>query len=204
VSVIPVAAFLIDFDAKAVTPDVAEETSQYVFGGVGDIQPIDPVEEAYARGLDEGRRASEIAAEARIEELKAAMDLSLAATRQAWCEEQGPQIAERITTAVRELEERVSQSVACVLRPFLAQAVREHAVGELRAVLQDLLNSTPEIALQVTGPEDLLAVVRASLPGLAAVTYVAGESVDVEVKAGASIIETRIATWLRETTGNSA
>jgi hypothetical protein len=204
VSVIPVAAFLIDFDAKAVAPDVAEETSRFVFGGVGEIQAIDPVEEAYQRGLEEGRLASEAAAEARIEELKAAMEISLAATRQAWCDEQGPQIARHITMAIREMEDRVAQSVACVLRPFLTQAVRERAIGELRAVLQDLVNSAPDVALQVTGPEDLLAVVRDGLPALGAVSYVASEGVDVQVKAGASIIETRIAAWLRETTGHSA
>lgn len=198
-SVIPVAAFLIDFDAKVVVPDVAEETSRFVFGGVGEMQAIDPVEEAYARGIEEGRLASDADAEARIEELKAGMERSLAATRQAWCEEQGPQIALAITSAIREMEDSVAQSVASVLRPFLAQAVREKAIGALRTLLQDLLASTPDVRLEVSGPEDLLAAVRASLPTQSAVTYVASEGVDVQVKAGASVIETRIAEWLRET-----
>jgi len=170
------------------------------------IEPVafapDPVDEAYVRGVEDGKAALEAEMVARFEEQKAASEQALAVSREAWCLEEGARIAEQFKTAIGDMEERIADSTERVLRPFLGQAIRVQAIAELRATLQELLGKTPGLTLEISGPEDLLAALRASLPAsIATVSYVANEACDVQVKAGASILETRIAAWLDQVEG---
>jgi hypothetical protein len=203
VSVTPAAGFLVDFDAQHFAP-IVEETPQPVATVSPEIALAQRIEEAYARGLAEGRSAAEAEALARLEEQAAAMEQGLAAARAAWCAEEAPRLAEQIATAIRDMEERLAQATERVLRPFLAQAVRERAMGELKALIDELLQTSPGLTLEIAGPEDLLGDLRATLPAVAAVSFVAGAATDVQVKAGASIIETRIAAWLKDSVGQAA
>lgn len=199
-SVLPAAPFLVDFDAKDLS-EIVEEAPRQV---ATELHWGHRIEEAYARGIEDGRKAAEGEAVTRLEELKAEMEQGLAAAREAWCAEEAPRIAGQITTAIGDMEDRIAQSAERILRPFLAQAVREQAIGELRALLQELLLTSPGITLEISGPEDLLAAARASLSASVTVSYVANEARDVQVKAAASIIETRIAAWLQDSAGQMA
>lgn len=203
-SVLPAGPFLIDFDAAVVASEVIEEAA-HPYSPPSEALWTDRIDEAFARGMEEGRQAAEAEAAARLEQQQAAMEQSLAEARAAWCGEQGPQIAGQITAAIHDMESRIAASADRVLRPFLAQAVRERAVSELHALLRALLETNPDMTLAISGPEDLLAAVREGLAGsIAAVSYLVNDATDVQVKAGASIIETRIAAWLQDSTGQSA
>jgi hypothetical protein len=80
----------------------------------------------------------------------------------------------------------------------LAQAVRDQAIGQLRAIVNDLTATNPGITLEISGPEDLLSAMRTNLSSsVANASYVVNEASDVQVKAGASVIETRISAWLQ-------
>ena len=162
----------------------------------------DPVDEAYVRGVEDGKAAVEAEIAARLEEQKATFERDLVASRESSCLEQGTRIAEQLQAAIGDMEGRITDSTERVLRPFLDQAIRVQAIVELRATLQELVGKTPGITLEISGPEDLLAAVRASLPASnATVSYIANEACDVQVKAGASILETRIAAWLDKIEG---
>lgn len=168
---------------------------------VGDVA-TDPVDEAYVRGVEDGKAAVEAEIAARLEEQKATFERDLVASRESSCLEQGTRIAEQLQAAIGDMEGRITDSTERVLRPFLDQAIRVQAIVELRATLQELVGKTPGITLEISGPEDLLAAVRASLPASnATVSYTANEACDVQVKAGASILETRIAAWLDKIEG---
>jgi hypothetical protein len=156
------------------------------------------VEEAYARGQDEGRKAAETEALALLEEQKAALEQALTAARSTWCEAEGPKLAEQLLTAIGDMHNSLAGSVERVLTPFVGEAVREEAVRQLRAAVDDLIATSHGISMEVSGPEDLLDAVRASLSGAGvAVSYIVNEASDVQIKAGGSIVETRIAEWLR-------
>jgi len=202
VSVVPAASFLVDFGRNDVAAKIIEETPLVAPTFASDADMAARIEEAYARGLEEGRQAAELESLARADEQKAAAEQSLAAARQAWCAEESPRIAERLAASLSEMESRIGESVEAILRPFLSQAARDQAIRQLRAIIQDLVSASPGLTLEVTGPEDLLEAVRASLPAsVVTVSYVASDACDVEVKIGASIIETRIAEWLRNIEG---
>jgi hypothetical protein len=162
----------------------------------------DPVDEAYVRGVDDGKAAVEAEMVARLEEQKATFERDLAAWRESWRLKEGARIAEQLRTAIGDMERRIADSTEGVLRPFLDEAIRVQAMVELRSILHELVTKAPGIALELSGPEDLLAAVRESLAGSGAtVSYRANEACDVQVKAGASILETRIAAWLGQIEG---
>ena len=197
-SVVPAAPFLVDFGSPELVSEIAEEIPHEASAAGAEIDWAERVEEAYARGLEEGKRSAEAETVILLEEQKAALDQSLAAAREAWCTEQGPRLAEQIGIAVRGLEDRIAGSVERVLRPFLAQAVRDQAIGQLRALVNDLTATNPGITLEISGPEDLLGAMRTNLSSsVANASYVVNEACDVQVKAGASVIETRISAWLK-------
>jgi hypothetical protein len=198
VSVLPAAPFLVDFASTDLASEIAEEMPQQALAAGGEIDWAERVEEAYARGIEEGKRSAEAETIALLEEQKAALDQSLAAAREAWCNEQGPQVAEQIETAIRDMEDRIADSAERVLKPFLAQALRDQAIGQLRAIVNDLIAANPGITLEISGPEDLLDGIRTSLSSsVGNASYVVNEACDIQVKAGASVIETRISAWLK-------
>lgn len=204
-SVVPAAPYLVDFSAKDIASEVGEESPRPSSTVGGDSDWAERVEEAHARGIEEGRKAAEAETIARLEEQKAALEQGLATARMSWCEEQGPRIAEQIGMAVRHLEDRIAESVERVLRPFLAEAARDEAIRQLRAIVEELIATNPGITLEISAPEDLLSTVRASLSAsVVTVSYVVNEACDVQLKAGASIIETRIAAWLKYSEGQVA
>lgn len=204
-SVVPAAPYLVDFSAKDIASEVGEESPRPSSTVGGDSDWAERVEEAHARGIEEGRKAAEAETIARLEEQKAALEQGLATARMSWCEEQGPRIAEQIGMAVRDLEDRIAESVERVLRPFLAEAARDEAIRQLRAIVEELIATNPGITLEISAPEDLLSTVRASLSAsVVTVSYVVNEACDVQLKAGASIIETRIAAWLKYSEGQVA
>lgn len=201
---VPVAHFLVDFGAKPLSLDVTDEAPPEV-AGFGEAHWAERIEEAYAKGIEEGRRTAEADAAAQLAEQHAAAEQSIAAAREAWTKETGSRMAALIGDAVVEMENRLAEAVELVLRPFLAQAVRAQAIEQLRAVIQDLVGNNPGLSLEVSGPEDLLQAVREYLPpSVAAVSFVANDAVDVQIKAGASLLETRIAAWMKTCEGQVA
>lgn len=197
-SVVPAAPFLVDFGSPELASEVAEEMLLEASAAGAEIDWAERVEAAYTRGLEEGKRSAEAETVVLLDEQKAALDQNLAAAREAWCTEQGPRLAEQVGIAIRAMEDRIAGSVERVLRPFLAQAVRDQAIGQLREIVNDLTATNPGITLEISGPEDLLSAMRASLSSsVANASYVVNEACDVQVKAGASAIETRISAWLQ-------
>ncbi len=202
-SVAPVALFLTDF-GKDLTPEVIPD-APLLHVGLGDSIWSERVDEAYARGLDEARQAAETEVADRLEQQKATLELSLAAAREAWVDEAGPRIAAQIADAVGSMEDSIAGAVERVLRPFLAQAARDNAVSRLRDIIRDLIAGNPTINIEVSGPEDLLATVRASLSqSIPNAIYTVNDTTDIQIKAGASVLETRIAAWLESCEGKAA
>jgi hypothetical protein len=201
-SAVPAAPFLVDFGGNESAAVVAGEAPCEAASDTEDVSQNGQIEEAYSRGLEEGKAVAAAQLQAQLDEQKAAFEQSVATLRDTWCREQGERLAEQIDVAVRDMEERLTDSTGRILGPFLVSAVREQAIAELRATLQELLAANPEGALEISGPEDLLEAVRASLSAsVATVSFVANEACDVQVKAGASIVETRMAAWLKHIGG---
>lgn len=204
-SLVPASDFLVDFGIKETISKVAAEVPDQASRIAVEQVWAERVEEAHARGQDEARKAAEEEALALLEKHKADLEQALTAARKTWCEAEGPKLAEQLLAAIGDMHNSVAESVERVLTPFVGEAVREEAVRQLRTAVDDLIATNRGISIEVSGPEDLLDAMRASLSGAGvAVSYIVNEASDVQIKAGGSIVETRIAAWLRSIGGQVA
>ena len=203
-SVVPVAHFLVDFGTAPLVEAAVEEPAPAA------ETPAEPdweerIADAYARGIEEGKRLAEAEAAAELEAEKADWERTAVAAREAWCAETGTGISAQIAAAFGELEDNIATAAERVLQPLVSQAARTEAVQQLRTIIADLAATNPGIGLQISGPEDLLAIVRESLPAaIAEPVYIVTDKTDIQIKAGASLLETRIASWIKASGEQSA
>jgi hypothetical protein len=142
----------------------------------------------YAAGLAEG--------EARVAEERVRGALTLSKERAKWCEQQVA-IVDGFGAACRELETNIAGAVARILQPFLADAVRDKAVALLVEQISALTSRPPVPAFRVTGPSDLLDLVRTRLDaaGRTGVEYQIADVAEIRVVADQTVIETQISAW---------
>jgi len=196
-SVVPVAHFLVDFGAAPLVEATLEEPT------LSAGRPAEPdweerIADAYARGLEEGRRLAEVEAAAQLEHQMAVWEKGTAEARDAWCADAGASISVQIAAAFGALEDNIAAAAERVLLPLVSQTARTEAVQQLRTIIADLAATNPGIGLQISGPEDLLAIVRDTLPAsIAEPVYTVTDTTDIQIKAGASLLQTRIASWLK-------
>ena len=155
------------------------------------------VDEAFARGIDDGRAAAESEFETKLEEQRAEFAAQLAAERQEWAAGTGEELANRLLAAVQEFESRVAETTARILKPFLAVELRRQAIEELQSSLDMLMATDSGVSLSISGPADVLEALRGQLSGKAAtVTYTPSDDCDVRIVAGPAVLETRLKGWM--------
>ena len=192
-SAVPAARYLTDFGAAG-DPRAPHAASMQA---KSDSTAAAKLDEAFARGVDDGRAAAEAEFEARLEEQRTEFDARLAAERQEWATSIGEELANRLLAAVAEFEGRVAETTARILKPFVAAEFHRQAIAELRASLDALLATDSGVSLDISGPEDVLEILRQHLSGkMAAVTYTTGDDCDVRIAAGQATLETRLKDWM--------
>jgi hypothetical protein len=153
--------------------------------------------DAFERGRETGKLEAEQTFAARFAEEKRMFDQQLKTLRENWTEDQAERISRHMTDALAEIETRLAGSVAKVLEPFLADAVKQKAVGDFSAAVRQALKDNPEPALQMTGPQDLLDAIAAQLGPLAkTIEFSASQSCTVSARLGPTVFETELAHWL--------
>ena len=191
-SAVPAARYLTDFGAGG--------DGRVQHAGVSvknDIMAAAKLDEAFVRGVDDGRAAAEAEFETKREEQRAEFDAQLAAERQEWATSIGEQLANRLLGAVKEFEGRVAETTARILKPFVAAEFHHQAVTELQASLDALLATDSGVSLGISGPADVLEVLSQHLSGkIATVTYAPNDDCDVRIVAGQSTLETRLRDWM--------
>ena len=191
-SAVSAARYLTDFGAAG------DARAQHAGASVkNDTTAAAKLDEAFARGVDDGRAAAEAEFETKLEEQRAEFDARLAAERQEWATSIGEELANRLLGAVKELEGRVAETTARILKPFVAAEFHRQAIAELQASLDALLATDSGVNLDISGPADVLEVLRQHLSGkTATVTYTQSDDCDVRIVAGQATLETRLKDWM--------
>lgn len=151
---------------------------------------------ARAEGRREGEAALRAAVEAAVAAEREAAAAALAEARQVWVETESAVLANAVAAQAQALEERLSQSLSRVLRPFLAEALRQEALRDLHATLASLVADDQAGTLAVTGPADLVAALarRLDLPAeRLSITSEGGP--DLRIRVNGTLIETRLGAW---------
>jgi hypothetical protein len=197
----PVADYLIEISSAAAEPAVL------ITPPANDLAPIWPEESepdwqaAIDAARDEGREAGCEAAAADYEEklklAREAFEADLRAARDAWAAEEGVRLREQLDHSLAGMEERLTENVARVLRPFIVASLRERMIAKLIENVRTIVGSADRITIKISGPPDLLALLRAKLEGSpAACEYVEQEGVDVSVVADETSIDTQLKAWI--------
>jgi hypothetical protein len=204
-SAIPLARYLVDF-------------SRDVDAGKGRLKPQGDAEsvrrhaleqdqavritESHARGLQEGRAAAEAAIAGHLEAQRESLDRKHTADRAAWAAQEGEALAQRLTAGLADIAGKTSQTVASILTPFVNAELRRTAVSELLVALETVLSKSNGTAIEISGPADLLAVVREKLGQRhARVSFVTRDVPDVRVTVDQTVLETCVGDWLRTLEG---
>ncbi|RXT35483.1 hypothetical protein [Bradyrhizobium betae] len=155
--------------------------------------PVNLLDDAYRRG----HAAAVAEADARVAEERVRSAIRLGEERAKWSDQQAVAIVSGFESACREIETNIASSVARILLPFLADAVRDKAIGSLVEQIAALTGNSPVPVFKVTGPSELLDLVRTQLEASrrTGIQYEAAETVEVRVVADQTVIETQITTW---------
>lgn len=156
--------------------------------------PVNLLEDAYRRGHSAGLAEGE----AKLAEERVRSAIRLGEERAKWSDQQAVAIVNGFDSACREIESNIASSVARILLPFLADAVRDKAIGSLVEQISALTSNSPVPAFRVTGPSELIELVRTqlNLAGRSGVEYQSADTVEVRVLADQTKIETQISTWM--------
>jgi hypothetical protein len=149
----------------------------------------DAYRHGYAAGVAEG--------EARLAEERVRGAVRLGEERAKWSDQQAAAIVSGFAAACRELETNIATSVARILQPFLADAVRDKAVAALIEQIAALTSSSPVPVFRISGPADLLDLVRTQLDtaGRTGIDYQVTDGIEIRVVADQTMIETQISAW---------
>lgn len=199
-TVIPIARYLVqfgkgdDFEAtdqrrdaapqlRSLDPRAAEELAQ-------------KLEEAHGRGQEEGRAAAWAELDLKLADERARHEERIASERETWLADEGQRMSGGIGSAFQELEASIADSVARILKPFLAAALREQVLAELAETLTALLAGEHTL-LKVSGPESLLKALRERMGAhLGCVEYAPSGGLDVSVVADHTVVESRLQAWI--------
>lgn len=155
--------------------------------------PVNLLDDAYRRGYAAGLAE----ADAKLAEERVRSAIRLGEERAKWSDQQAAAIVNGFSAACREIETNIASSVARILLPFLSEAVRDKAIGSLVEQIAALTSNSPAPVFRITGPSDLLDLVKAQLDAASrtGIEYQAADAVEVRVLADQTVIETQISTW---------
>ena len=183
------ARFLEDFGAAKGTANAA----------VSRDVPVakDPAAEAFAKGVEAGRAAAQEEHEAKLASQQTLFAKRIDLERQKWIVGVAAKFTDTLTTGMRDMEMRIVDTVARILRPFVEPELHAKAIAELQSNLAALLAAEPGVSLHVKGPANILAVLEKQLGNKQPpATFETTDDVDVQIAAGQATLETRLGEWL--------
>jgi len=162
-------------------PDIEEQLAQAYHRGVQEGLDAGKSEAATARALER----AELQKRAVIEKLDFQMN-------------EYARLSETLTAGFAELERRVAQAAARVLKPLLIEAVAGQIVEELSENVARLTRAGAIGLVKVRGPERLLSALKEKIEALAVdVEYVEDAGVEITVSAQSTEIRSELASWAK-------
>jgi hypothetical protein len=152
--------------------------------------------EAYHRGVQEGLDAGKAeAATARALE-RADLQKRAVIEKLDFQMNEYARLSESLANGFSELERRVAEAAARLLKPLLVQSVAKQVVEELAENVARLTRAGGVGLLKVRGPEALLSALKSKVEALAVdVEYVEVEGVEITVTAQSTEIRSELRSW---------
>jgi len=154
------------------------------------------VAEAFERGRQQGFAEARDTAAANLERDLADREEHARADRLVFQNEECAKLADRIASGLAEVETRVAESVARILKPYLAQEQAKRVTQSLSENLNRILSGEFGATLKISGPDSILAALRDRLAAREVqVEYCLQPGVDLTVEAQHTVIRTQLQAW---------
>ena len=197
---ISAAKFITEFGAEGKPKEKPHVwPTQKQASGAGAASPRMPprLDDAYERGVAAGKAAILAEIETRLEAERVYYKEQLELERFTWANREAEKLVEQFAAGIREIETNVANITARILKPFLAENAHRQAIAELLEALELLIGKDQGMTLEISGPEDLLQLIREKLRDRnVAALFSPGEGVDVRVVVGQTILETSLGAWM--------
>lgn len=155
------------------------------------------IAEAHARGILEGQAAAQVDHDKSVAAKAAYFEQRLNFERQKWTAEQSGRLGELFAAGLEDVERRIAHAVAEVLKPLLGARVRDRALDEMAAVLNEMISKGEYAKIAVTGPSDLVQALEQKISNShEGLSFEEGPGVDIKVEADDTILESRLSTWI--------
>jgi flagellar biosynthesis/type III secretory pathway protein FliH len=163
--------------------------------------PVEDIEarlhEAVERGRQEGLAAARAEVEAVLTRQQGEFEERAQAERTAFQRQEYAALADQISAGLSEVEARIAEAVAHILRPYLAQEQSKRVIQALSETLGRILSSESPALLKISGPEAVLDALRDRLSSYAVqVEYSLEDGVDVTIEAQQTVIRSQLQAWL--------
>ena len=208
----PISSVLVDFrqpgPAPSVSPPVFEFGDVSLPEGDSGDDHEELVQQAEDRGLEQGRAEAAAKyeealaiAQASVEEQ---VEARLSAAREQWVEAEGARIADRLDSALTQLQDLIAGKTAAVLNELVQPALRDKVLAELLQIIETLTRQDQAMIMRIEGPGDLLESIRKNLAGrVRSLDLVETEATDVRIIAQDTVIESHLGHWLSQVVGET-
>lgn len=160
-------------------------------------ETADLVRAAEGRAREEERQIADQTLTAALASERRQAEERLLCERSKWIQEAADKLSSDLTQGMHTLEEKLSDSVARILVPFLSDVLREQVLAELSQTLRSLLSDDRAGRISIAGSEELLGALRHRLGNESlAVDYVISEDNEIRVVADETILETQLNAWI--------
>jgi len=154
------------------------------------------IDEARARGREEGMALGRAEAEERFAAERAALQEQAVTERLEFQLNEYARLEATVRAGFAEVEANVSGAVARILGPFLVKEVVRYAADELVKVIERLAAGGAPGLITIRGPARVLSLLRDRVAGLPAeVDFVEDGGVEATVECNASRIVTELKPW---------
>jgi hypothetical protein len=201
---VPAAKFITDLGPKkeAAPPAPRREEREsgpealQLFAVQDKTPPQNKTATAYAEGFAAGQAAAEAEWQPKLDELRAFHEKQLSVERLTWAGREADALAEQLVSGLQQLETTIADTVAELLKPFLVKVVHDRAINDLLRAIDTVLMKDEAIALEISGPEDLLQMLREKLSGKnIAIVFTPGDGPEIRIATGQTALETQIRAW---------
>jgi hypothetical protein len=197
-----VARLLTDFDqhesAKGRSRVVPFDYAQHNAKVQARPAPAPPSEDdGYQRGRAEGYASALAEYEHKLDHERHKLDAQLSEERHNLLNETAARIASEIVEAGHQLEIKVAGVTARLLEPLISGAVQKQAVAAFVEKLSSLASDSRRPVLRITGPSDLLELIRGKLGVRSIAVELRVEPVaEVSVTLDEVVLESQLKIWV--------
>ncbi len=154
------------------------------------------IEEAHARGLEEGRALGRAEAEEGLAAERAEMQDRAVMERLEFQLNEYAQLEATLRAGFAEVEANVGAAVASILSPFLVKEVARYAADELVKAIGRLVAGGAPGLVTIRGPERVLSLLRERVDDLPAeIAFVEDGGVEATVECNATRMTTELKPW---------